>query len=577
MLCKTIQLDASDHPVKSVTIYQSSTAEVTRTFSVSLQSGRNIIEVSGLSKAIDADSPRIHGLPENVSVLDICCDVRSGRSAGLNSRSEMIEKLRSKKKELSTEKSMYREEYEALEGSIRSPLQAGMSPDDMNAFLDGFLARKRLAVKNMQEIDARIVNLEREIASLEKTSKRDTALSAVTVTMVAKDDCSADFQLTYLVSGSSWSPFYDLHASSTTEGKTSSGIKLRYSASILQKTGEDWSDTALTLCTASSQTLQSLSIPAIDSLKLVDTRASQGPTRRSRSRPRFDWPRERSSVVMMPVPRSPSVSPPPPPRPDSESEVEVSFADVLVQTTAVDRNPLVLSYRVDSALSLPSDGLAHKITIAILDFSATLKYVCVPRKGPSAFIEASIKNTSDYELLSGPVSVFMNDGFVTKTTMKHVSAEESFDCVLGVDTAIKVSSEQKSRTEQEPERNFAEPTQTATQTLLTTVTNGHKFDVSDVIVRGAIPLGNDASKIKVALRKPEGLARASDGENVPVSLSADSKNVKVRWTTPKDGKGGEKDGLYEWICNVPAGKAIVLETEWDVKGPAKVKWEEKTN
>ncbi|RPD54829.1 hypothetical protein L227DRAFT_580189 [Lentinus tigrinus ALCF2SS1-6] len=509
MLCKTIPLDASDHPVKSVTIYQSSAAEVTRTFTVSLQSGRNIIEVSGLSNAIDADSPRIHGLPENVSVLDICCDVRSGRSAGINARSEMIEKLRSQKRELSTEKSMHREEYEALEGSIRSPLQAGMSPKDMNAFLDSFLARKRLAVKNMQEIDTRIADLEREIASLEKTSKRDSALGAVTVTADAKDDCSADFQLTYLVSGASWSPFYDLHASSTSEGKTSEGIKLHYSASISQKTGEDWSDTALTLCTASSQTLQSLSIPSIDSLKLIE----------------------------------------------------------------IGRR----SWRIDSALSLPSDGLAHKITIAILDFSATLKYVCVPRKGPSAFIEASIKNTSDYELLSGPVSVFMNDGFVTKTTMRHVSAEESFDCVLGVDTAIKVSSEQKSRTEQEPERNFAEPTKTTTQTLLTTVTNGHKFDVSDVVVRGAIPLGNDASKISVALRKPEGLARANDGEDVPVSLGEDSKNVKVCWTTPKDGKGGEKDGLYEWICEVSAGKAIVLETEWDVKGPAKVKWEEKTN
>ncbi|RPD69923.1 hypothetical protein L226DRAFT_515152 [Lentinus tigrinus ALCF2SS1-7] len=566
MLCKTIPLDASDHPVKSVTIYQSSAAEVTRTFTVSLQSGRNIIEVSGLSNAIDADSPRIHGLPENVSVLDICCDVRSGRSAGINARSEMIEKLRSQKRELSTEKSMHREEYEALEGSIRSPLQAGMSPKDMNAFLDSFLARKRLAVKNMQEIDTRIADLEREIASLEKTSKRDSALGAVTVTADAKDDCSADFQLTYLVSGASWSPFYDLHASSTSEGKTSEGIKLHYSASISQKTGEDWSDTALTLCTASSQTLQSLSIPSIDSLKLIEIGRRSW---RSRSPSPIDGGYYRERHIVSPVPIALMPMPAAAPR----AVVGVPSA----ATTAVDRNPLVLSYRVDSALSLPSDGLAHKITIAILDFSATLKYVCVPRKGPSAFIEASIKNTSDYELLSGPVSVFMNDGFVTKTTMRHVSAEESFDCVLGVDTAIKVSSEQKSRTEQEPERNFAEPTKTTTQTLLTTVTNGHKFDVSDVVVRGAIPLGNDASKISVALRKPEGLARANDGEDVPVSLGEDSKNVKVCWTTPKDGKGGEKDGLYEWICEVSAGKAIVLETEWDVKGPAKVKWEEKTN
>ena len=35
----------------------------------------------------------------------------------------------------------------------------------------------------------------------------------------------------------------------------------------------------------------------------------------------------------------------------------------------------------------------------------------------SAFIEASVKNTSEYELLAGPVGVFMDGGFITKTTL----------------------------------------------------------------------------------------------------------------------------------------------------------------
>ncbi len=37
MLSKTIDLEAADHLVKSVTIFQSSKAEVTRTFKVNLQ------------------------------------------------------------------------------------------------------------------------------------------------------------------------------------------------------------------------------------------------------------------------------------------------------------------------------------------------------------------------------------------------------------------------------------------------------------------------------------------------------------------------------------------------------------
>ena len=68
-------------------------------------------------------------------------------------------------------------------------------------------------------------------------------------------------------------------------------------------------------------------------------------------------------------------------------------------------------------MSLPSDGVAHKIAVAALEFTSELRYVCAPRKNQTAFIEARVKNTSEYELLAGPVSVFMDDSFVTKTSI----------------------------------------------------------------------------------------------------------------------------------------------------------------
>ena len=53
----------------------------------------------------------------------------------------------------------------------------------------------------------------------------------------------------------------------------------------------------------------------------------------------------------------------------------------------------------------------------MLEFKADLKCVCAPRVNTAVFIEASVKNTSEYELLAGPVSVFMDDNFVTKTSL----------------------------------------------------------------------------------------------------------------------------------------------------------------
>ncbi len=112
------------------------------------------------------------------------------------------------------------------------------------------------------------------------------------------------------------------------------------------------------------------------------------------------------------------------PPPASEEEFDIAESEAgeeagfeLPEGSVLDKNPLSLAYRVEGRVSLPSDGVAHKVSITVLAFSAALKYVCVPRKTSAAFIEGRIKNTSEYELLAGPVSVFMDDSFVTKTAL----------------------------------------------------------------------------------------------------------------------------------------------------------------
>lgn len=82
-------------------------------------------------------------------------------------------------------------------------------------------------------------------------------------------------------------------------------------------------------------------------------------------------------------------------------------------------------------------------------------------------------------------------------------------------------------------------------------------------MRDVVPVGGD-NRVKVLLRKPEGLADAKDGE--VISLKDGSK---VMWSTVgSDGTGGEKEGKFEWKWNVEGGAQVVLQAEWDVKAPA---------
>ena len=117
---------------------------------------------------------------------------------------------------------------------------------------------------------------------------------------------------------------------------------------------------------------------------------------------------------------------------------------------------------------------------------------------------------------------------------------------------------------------------TTTRTVTTTVANKHQFPVSPLIIRDALPVCDNGSKVKVMLRKPDGLARATAEDQVAVNVGGDVTDAIVRWTKVVNGKGGEKDGMYEWVCGVPAGKRVELEAEWDITAPASVKWEEKT-
>ncbi|RPD54841.1 hypothetical protein L226DRAFT_539362 [Lentinus tigrinus ALCF2SS1-7] len=589
MLSKTVQLEAANHPVKSVVIFQSSTAEVTRGFKVKLQGGRNVIQVSGLSSNIDQASPRIHA--EGASVFDLCCDVTRPSLVGLNAKEE---ELHAKKEELVAERKIQREEYDSLNEAMRLPL-AAKAGAELESFMESILVRKRRATKIILDADREIAKLEREISLLGK-GRKGTTTGTVSATIGAKHEGEVEVLLSYLVTGVSWTPSYDLRATTTGDGQTSSSVTLHYSASIAQFTGEDWTDASLTLSTANSQTLESLSIPSADPLKISPVVMVPSPKsarfrsepndRRYRSRSpmygRTYYQRSRSPVYAgrERARRSRTPSPASPHerrtyddngRPDPAA---VTAQSAGAQVPAVKRNPLSLSYRVDGPVSLPSDGLGHRISIAVLEFMADLQYVCVPRKETSMFIEASIENTSEYQLLAGPVNVFVDNGFVTKTSLQLVNVGEDFVCVLGVDTALKVSYTQQSRTEQDVIRNFVDPSKTDIRTLTTTVMNGHTVDITGIIVRDAVPLGDEDAKIKVTLQKPEGLSAAKEGEVVSVSTGSDLKDVKVRWTAVKDGRGGEKDGLYEWVCGIPAGDQVTLQAEWTARGPAVTQWEE---
>jgi uncharacterized protein (TIGR02231 family) len=278
---------------------------------------------------------------------------------------------------------------------------------------------------------------------------------------------------------------------------------------------------------------------------------------------------------------------------DEEALEKEGLTTTLGEPTAVvHESPLALTYHVEGASGVPSDGVPHQVSVAVLPFEAKIMHVTVPKVRPVAYLQASVKNTSDYRLLPGTVHAFVDDSFVSKTAIVgDVAPGDVFSCTLGADPATRIRYSRKSKVADEQagsaarERSaFAEQWTATTYRSCTTVTNRHPFALRALVLRDHVPVCEDEKRVSVVLRQPKGLAELAQGDELKVCAKdgeregeegegEDGKRT-VRWSKVAGGKGGKKEGLFEWVVEIGAGEEVTIETEWDVKAPVSLRWVE---
>lgn len=150
---------------------------------------------------------------------------------------------------------------------------------------------------------------------------------------------------------------------------------------------------------------------------------------------------------------------------------------------------------------------------------------------------------------------------------------DTFECTLGDDASTKVTYSRTSRLHTSTGGSFAEVTTTTSHNTTITVHNKHNFPITDLVVRDVIPTCDD-KRVKIILRKPVGLADAKDGRVIDV---AGTDGLKVGWEAKVDGKGGEKEGKYEWKWQVESGAKVTFLSEWEIKAPGDTAWTEVYN
>ncbi|CAK5280711.1 unnamed protein product [Mycena citricolor] len=617
-MARTLKLSARVNckSIKSVTVYKrgsvqglfgagsagkTSSAEIVRVFPLNLQPGNTKIEITELPSCIDTQSVRVSGLGE-ARLFDVVCTALAPGSKPTAAEGEAVRLLLKEKQLLESQRSVHDHESDVLVNYAKTLKGEHVPPAEMVEFLQSFVQQGRKNLEAVAEIDEKLVAVERKIeAEREKSAARKGATEGQVVIVVGADSAtSVELKLTYIVANAAWDSAYELH-STTTNGKPESAVSLHYRARIVQSTGEDWTDTALTLSTVAASTVVK-DIPLLRPIKIqAQARGgglfsnnnhtgfknqlpqassnNMGPQALFGQRPPQQAPSGTSifgsaggglfgssqapaqqqqqhpatgaafgafggggtttlATAAAPADGDIEVGP-------SEDFEEIAIPDVQSgPTTIVSETPLAMTYAVDGNTTVPSDGTAHQVSIAILPFEAKISHICTPRIDPGCTCGAT---------------------FVSKTSIGEINTGDTFTCTLGHDVSTKVTYARSSKTVTASAGSFQETMNTTTYTTKITITNKHAFKLADLLVRDVIPTCDD-KRAKVILRKPDGLADSKDGELVKLQQAG----LQVQW-----GKGsGEKDGRFEWMWSVESGASVALEAEWELRAPADVSWVE---
>ncbi len=428
---------------------------------------------------------------------------------------------------------------------------------------------------DLRSLEEERVLLEREREQVTVRTSRSAREAVVFVNQTAPN---TRLRLNYLVDRASWSPSYNLRAGSRTDRAGDSGkVTIDYQASIQQMSGEDWTNILLTLSTAtpalvaSAPPLETLEValatpaakagqPALagadyqQAMKSVEMRKRQAEDKRnfmSNQQPDAEQDamaqgaRDTGAIGGGAGFSAQALADAATAGNDSalnRAAAEGQILDVMTRerfdrkekSVKLPAEPgivesISVTYGIATRTSIPSRADQQLIQIARLEAPASFYKVATPVLTSSVFDEASITNSSDMVLLSGPSASYAGGEFVGRGSVPTVAVGQVFTAGFGIDTALRATRELVERTESTQGGN-----RVVDFTYRINLENFSKQPVPvRLIDRLPHPKGND---IKLTL----------------VSAGATGQSLS---TDPTYERTQRKNGLLRWDLTVPAERS----------------------
>ena len=277
----------------------------------------------------------------------------------------------------------------------------------------------------LRSIDNEINALNSKLKSI-STGKK--SFKQVRVNVEANKNTQARLTLQYQIRGASWKPLYEARLNSTDQS-----VSIVQYGDISQKTGEDWTNVALTLSTARpTVTMQPPVLSPIwlnlgNNTPVVYRKGSKNFAGGSGA------PRMRAAVANFAPQEVMDFA-----EAANELELDAVLEDadfVKTDTVGTDFSGV---FAIKGTSNVPADGSEYRFTIGDYTSKAEIRAEIYPKADAAAYLIATLVFNGQLPLLPGQISLFRDGDFIGNSHMDMLRPNEKLHLALGQDEKIRV-------------------------------------------------------------------------------------------------------------------------------------------
>ncbi|SPP98572.1 mucoidy inhibitor MuiA family protein [Bradyrhizobium vignae] len=514
--------------IETVTVYPDG-ATVTRVISLDLASGDSTLVAKDFPLSLDPSSLRVEG--EAGAKLTIgAIDARPPKAAppaNLSGLDKRIEALRDQRADLqgAIDSANARRKF-AQHFAEASPAGLGEKGEarPITEWRAAFAAVAeeiatadtaiRDATRKQREIDRQIAELEAE------RSAKPPSMLEVRIDVASAAATKAMLRVTYTVRNARWVPLYDARLDTGARDRKPQ-LELVRRAEVTQSTGEDWSNVTLGVSTVrlgrggsapelSSLVAQYPQVPKPLALGTASDLARPAPMTRQAQSPAM------AKIAEAAEPRE---------RADEQQAV----AEI---------GDFQATFKIPGRVSLGAAEGAKSLRIASVNVPADLAVRAAPVIDPTAFLEASFKQTDDTTLLPGKVAIYRDGVFVGRGKITASAKDDIVRLGFGADDKVRIERTVLKRNEGSAGL-LVTTSKTDERAFKTTIRNGHDFPIK-VAIEDQLPVSENEDIIV---------------EMLPSSTQPTATNIR------------DKRGVLEWSFDAKPGEVKDINFAWRVRWP----------